>query len=745
MTDRNDHPKPPYPTIGEVCRVLAAAFDTKPADRAASKKLDRLAREGDIDWRFPSQFVEKAIIVPMQRVDPDYAEFVDGFIRHLVTEHVRLVSTVSLDALSRAEALPLLVQSIGAGHAASFIASLKDQFGGPDLSDFMQRGANPVDVVFRWAERFLESSVACLAYPDNKQQRDELGRWRRGASLPSFFGSVLPLLRELKANRPDQRAEIDLFGIWLMTARAIVWIDRKAKTFGSERFIQLICQELLLNTPERDVGVILSEANAQAGKRLIEVCVCGGSLLNFQLQRLSRKQDGSKVAARDEIIRFRTLLDRDDADGRARYMLDWCEGRWHALAGHEELALSHYETAAKRALYRAGENQRQIVQEALTLAAHLGKKPAVKRMKHRAIAMGLFSELSVKLPESNGVVADWEMEQLAQAYWQVFPAQGRFPGAEIPQIDAVPFPFRSFDQSAVDELAPDLKHPDRVINIPTLDGGKYRRPQLVWFASENKPDHVRSLLNAGADVNKLDPQGGSALLKALQCAEDGRGRESLDVLLRQPHDRETLNRLTDKKRLSPLLIAILLGDPEVVQKLLDMGADPELQAGYPPQSPLYVCAERFAVYTPGRYQNHLIRKMANANSEDWEVLRRYGGGLAGPFGDLIQVDRLPSRQRALLYELAKNFEDAATQIPRSNYVSIAEALLRKGSDPNEKHSTPGPGRTPLMVVAENDSEDVFTLMVEHGGDPTLKDDEGNDCRVIAAEFGSQSILEVLRR
>lgn len=468
-------------------------------------------------------------------------------------------------------------------------------------------------------------------------------------------------------------------------------------------------------------------------------------MLNCRLQPTNQKNEGDQITSREELDQFKGLLDQRDADGRARYMYDWCEARWHVLSGREEAALKHYMTAAKRALYRAGKNQRPIIGEALTLAAHLGKKPAIKQLKHRALAMDLFTELSVQLPESNGVVSNWETEQLEKAYWLLFPVQGRFPKAKIAQRNTVPTPFTLVDQIAEAKLKPDMKSPDRVINIPTLDGGKIRRPQLVWFASENKSDHVRSLLNAGADVNKMDPQGGSPLLNALQCAEDGLGRESLDVLLGQPHDRETLNRLTDKTRLSPLLIAILLGDPDVVQKLLDMGADPEFPAGYPPQSPLYLCAERFAVYTPGRYQNHLLHRMANPKSEDWEILRRYGGGLAGPFGDSFRMDSLKPRQKALLQEVVKEAASRAARTPRENYLRIARSLLRKGADPNKKYSAQGLGRTPLMVVAENDSADVFTLMVEYGGDPTLKDDEGNNCLAIAVGFGSRSILDLLRR
>jgi len=734
--------QPPYPTIGEVCRLFAGAFGTKSADPDARKKLNRLAREGDFDWHLPSQIIDSSILTPLESLDPDLAKFVGSYIDFLLNEHINLLSHVSLDALSREEAAPLLLKALGAGYVANFLIAFRDQVGGPDLGDFLRQETSPVDVVFSWAESTFGLRVASVAYPDNKQKRDDLSRWRRGETIPEFFGSILPLKRELEARLSDQKSDVLIFIKWLMVARALAWLSRESEKAGLGSLIAPVRQEILLNCPKRDVGLELSIANIKAGRRMGELLKRGLFLLHVSLTRTKPKKVGDQDAARKELEHFADLLNQIDIDGRAHYMLEWCKGRWHVLSGHTSDALPFYECATDQALYRAGENQRQILEEALSLAAQLGNKPTLKRLKHRALAMGLFSDLFAELPD---VIADWETEQLAQAFPIMFPPNGYFPEASTTLPSKISLPLIAYDQASSDKLRPNLAKPNRVISIPTLDGGKLRRPQLIWFASENRTHEVRQLLDAGADVNISDAQGGSAILNALQCANDGRGRHALDLLLKHPHDKNTLDRLTSKKRLSPLYLAVLLGDPQVVDRLMKMGASADLPASYPPQTPLYICMERFALYRQGWAEEFFLQRLHSPQPEDPEIHRRYSGGFAGAFGD--KPSPLSNMTAPIEAEMRRQismiFAQKQAEIPRTNYLHIAEILLEHEADPNRRHSSPGPGRTPLMVAAENNAVDAFRILIDAGGDPRIKDDQGHDCHVIARAFGSSDVLEFL--
>ena len=745
MTKKEIITKPPYPTQGEIIQLLATAFGTKSANAETRKKLDRLAREGDFDWSLRSQIVDELLLKPLGEFDPDYSDFVGEFVNYILKEHVNLILCVPLNAMSREAAAPLLLETRGVRHVAEFLIALKEQFGGPDLGGFLAQDASPVNVVFQWCELVLERDVAKLLFPCNKQERDNIARWRRGEIIPDFFASIKPIERSLMEYCPDRQSEISLFRKWLVTARALSWLMREVEKAGLGSLIGPVRQDILLNCPVRDISMELSIADLQAGDHLSEVAECYVRLMFSDLSRTEKKAPAAQLNSRKEIDRLKGLISKHDVDGVTGYILNWCEGRWHILAGDKEKALAFYDKAADLALYRAGDKQKDILGEALSLAAHLGKKAVIKKLKHRALAMGFFTDLFAESSDRPDVVLDWEVEQFSQAFSFLFPIRACFPGAPKGKQRVPYFPFKVFIQSDLDKRKPDLSNPDRVISIPdAVTGEKMRRPQLIYFASHDRVDDVRKLLEAGADVNISDHQGGSALLNALQCAEDGRGQKVLDLLLDKDHDEETLNRISKKKRWSPLYVAVLLGDPIVVEKLLSMGADPNLQASYPPQTALYLCIERFGFYRQGWAEAHLGQRMAAPRKEDAEIHRRYSGGLAGAMGDQMSIEKFGQMGANLMDIAIKHEVQKVVNVPRENFLQIAELLLTFGADPNQKHASPEPGRTPLMLAAELDALDAFRLMTEHAGDPGLKDDKGNDSFAVAYGFRSQNVMSYLK-
>jgi len=429
MADNEPSSKPPYPTIGEVCSLLASAFSTKSADPAMRKKLDRLAREGDFDWRLRPQVIEELLIKPLRERDPEFSTFVKEFVDDLLNRHINLLSAIPLDALSRDEAAPILIEHFYATGVAKFLISMHARSGGPDLGDFLCKDAGPVDVVFIWAENFLGCRLAITAFPDDKRQRDEITRWRRGDTIPDYAGSILRLKHALVKKHPTLRSGIAQFTRWLVAARALAWLDRETKEAGFGPLLSLIRKEILLNCPARDVGIVLSRANYRASRRLSEVAECGGILINSRLMRTTPKQIGDKAAAQLEIAQFKELLEKQDFDRRARYMLDWCEGRWHVLSGNANLALEFYERASNQALYRIGHDQEQLLKEAISLAAHVSARPAIKRLAHRARAMGLFSDVLAERSNIVDVISDREIEIFADSFHKMFPISAWFPEA----------------------------------------------------------------------------------------------------------------------------------------------------------------------------------------------------------------------------------------------------------------------------------------------------------------------------
>tara|TARA_R110000787_G_scaffold49111_5_gene117925 strand:+ start:38619 stop:40850 length:2232 start_codon:yes stop_codon:yes gene_type:complete len=739
MSATKNKMKPPYPTFGEAFQVLAGAFDTKQADPSVRKELDRLARQGDFDWSLHRRVIKELLIDPIGKYDADLAKSLDRFVEQIRAEYISLIMKVPLDTMTRNDTLKLLIENFFVNYAASFFTGLKDRFSGPDLNDLFSAGSNPVEVVFKWSEQKLGIDIAKTAYPDEKSKRDDIGRWCSGKTPPNFFGSIIPLKRLLRENCNAEEADIDQFGKWLLVARALVWLEKESHKAGLGSLRAVLHGDLQRNGKRDDITVILQNANNQISKRFSELSRYGLELLHHDLSRNTEKQTGIKSFSRSKLEKFQRQLKKQIPDGRADYMATWCEARWAVLSGAMDRSLELYEQAAEQALYRAGESQKTVLEEALALAAHLEKKPVLKRLKHRALALGLFSSSS----KNDEVIEDWEVEQLAGTFGMFFPEAGRFPEAPPDNIEMLQ-PFKILDWTQAEKAVPNLKHPDRVISLPFLGGGRIRRPQLIMFTFLGKLDAVEALLNAGADVNKFDYQDKSALLIALQHAEDTGDHSILDAIMRHPHKIKTLNQLSHTIRLSPLYQAVLLGDPEVVSLLLKMGARVDHFAGYPDQTPLTCCINhRLFLYTK-RGQEAYLNPSFN-RPVDREFSRRYAGPIAGPMGDRLPVVANMHPRHAYIHRAGyKSSLEKVTSLPRDNFIKIARLLLEHGANPNLAHAEPGPGRTPLMCAAETDAADVFEIMVDHGGNPFLEDNQGNNCLKIAMGFRSANVIQWLK-
>ena len=167
-------------------------------------------------------------------------------------------------------------------------------------------------------------------------------------------------------------------------------------------------------------------------------------------------------------------------------------------------------------------------------------------VKQQAIALGI---LMPPTEQDADVVQDWEIEHLQDRFHAAFPLEGFFPEAETSSVIQQRFPVLLLETEMLEKRGPDLRNPDRVVTFQFPDGQKRRWPQIGFFASLGRVDAVQDLPGKGADVDKLDAQGGSALLCAIQHARETGDRRTLDALLSVPHKRETLDSLTTRKQL----------------------------------------------------------------------------------------------------------------------------------------------------------------------------------------------------
>jgi hypothetical protein len=728
--------RPPYPRIGELYRALAGALDTKARDRT----VDRLAREGEYDWSvFPVLREELVTSRSRDATDDAFAEVVGRFVDRVHASYLDLVTKVPLDSLNRNEALPLLVEHYFAYQGAGLLLDIKDKFGGPDLMILLDTEKHPVEVVFDWLDQETGVDLVRAAFPEStgadRSDRELIARWKNGAQIPD-----LPSIKRLahvlweragaavKQRVPDLRR-------WMVVARALSWFEKESPL----PIRAFMGRHLLSGLPELDLGRALSVVNHRGGERFSALTMPALQLYE-DLKRTTPKAPGDQACIRARLDHFEQLAKVTDPEGRIRFHVAWLFGRWHALSGRYEEAVAHYERAAELAHYRAGHQQKPIVEEALVLAAFVGgKRSLLKRLKHRAVVFGLFAD-----PSGGDVIEDWEVEQLHQQFHRLFPPQGRFQEAAVSAH--APLPILMVNEEDLARLSPDFRNPDRVRTVRACGDRTFRKPQLHLFASVGQVDAVRALLEHGASVDQLDTSNGSALLCAIQRMLNTGDGGVLGLILDRTHSKATLDSVTTKKRHTPLICAVRSGAPDIVERLLAMGATADRRGQVEDVTPLYCCLTILGRLGERRPQKQSM--LRNHESVRREQMRRHDVPGAGVFGDAqILLAKVENPRHQRIYEAAAAAMEAnkLERLSERKALDMVELLLKGGANPNAVHDYPTLGRTPMMLAAEIDSVDAFDLMLRNGGSPYQKDAQGLDCASLAFGSGSRDIVGYLRK
>ncbi|GAA0250782.1 hypothetical protein GCM10009126_15300 [Rhodanobacter caeni] len=680
--ERNAMDRPPYPRIGELYRALAGALDTKGKDRA----VDRLAREGEFDWTLLPELREGLVMRPIRDATDDaFAGVLARFVDRVHAGYLDLVAKVPLDSLNRDDALPLLVEHYFAYEGAGLLLDIKEKFGGPDLMVLLDLEKHPLAVVLDWLNQHSGVDLVRTVFPDStgedRSDRELISSWTSGGQIPDLASikRVARVVWERAGDAGRQRAPA--LRHWMVVARALCWFQRES----SLPIRTLMGRHLLAGLPELDLGHVLSVANHREGVRFSALKMPALQLYE-DLKRTTPKAPGDQGRIRERLDAFEQLAKVIDPEGRTRYHRAWLYGRWHALSARFDEALDYYEEAVELAHYRAGDQEKQIVEETMVLAALVGNQKALlKRLKHRAVAFGLFVE-----PRGDAVIEDWEVEHLRRELPRLFPPHGMFP--EAPEQKVAPMAIPMIAAEDLDRLAPDLRNPDRVRTVCSADGQRLRRPQLHFFVSLGRVDDVQTLLDRGASVDQLDASMGSALLCALQRFDSKGDRGPLDVILQRHHAKATLDSVTSRKRHTALISAVRSGAPDIVEALLAMGATADQRGMIENVTPLYCCITFLGLLGAPRRQLPVMQESVRR-----EHMRRYGVLGAGTFGDAqspFANDGNPRHQR--IHQELKAAIDANQfeKLSEPKILRMVESLLRSGANPNVAHDHPVSGRTP---------------------------------------------------
>ncbi|KAL8787251.1 MAG: hypothetical protein Q9195_007861 [Heterodermia aff. obscurata] len=252
---------------------------------------------------------------------------------------------------------------------------------------------------------------------------------------------------------------------------------------------------------------------------------------------------------------------------------------------------------------------------------------------------------------------------------------------------------------------------------------------------------ITSLIEAGANVQATDQQQRTALHRVCEAVRPYSVEEQCEIARKLLASGALVNHL-DVDGFSPLHYAIRRRSPDMINCLLDAGADALLPYPEEKKTPLHFLLPECA--HDGRVTQHrqpfieLVHRFVEAGI-DKEQPDTHGN--TAIFG-YVAV-------RPTYYELFELYSDSNDDYPD---LSEQRRLL---SDYNI-HARNKAGETPLHIIAKRSSEgtnviwqddtrDMFKLLLDLGADPKAEDVKLRTPLALAAEAGNVGVLDLFAR
>ncbi|NOT14251.1 MAG: ankyrin repeat domain-containing protein [Methylotenera sp.] len=718
-----DNEPTPLPTVGELVRYIARALDIK----YTNKKLDAFAQDVDFNWLKEGEVIDDGIFEKLKiYVDVPFAEWFMPHVKKLLENFKNLILKTNVDVLKRDVVLQLLINEYFVAKIIVILKDAEDKFDFPYMQFLVNQNKTAFSVViksFSQEQDFVK--IVGHAYADDfshslggsysrMNRLEQFRDWLCGKNILDL--SSLKLLANTIAKKSSKN--IAKIVSCLIIARALDWLFAE---MYKHNFTLNLTQHVMLGD-SLDIKPSLEKLNSEKSLVTENIKLALEALFQKFHHYKNPKLAGDLECFRNGLIEAQSTVFNAANLSCGQYLLDLFYARFYVMQGQPEIALKFYESSFKRSLYRAGKIQKDILMELLATAAYLEDKPCLKKHKAWALAFNIYP----KNKFSKDVIEYWEIKELKKYFYELFPRECLFSEAGdcyqhpdgVLGMEIIFTPF-------LDNRSLNLRSPNK--KIPFV--GKLVQ-QLIAEVSSGNLDNIKDLLERGADVNKIDIKSGgsSALLNALQKANDPFSKHDVACvveLLKYPHTKATLNRLTDRKRLSILFEAIQLGKPDIVEIILEMGADSNLRAQIENHSPLDLCIQ--LLYSLG-LENALdiIEKHPNSVKYDdlARITGRFGSEMFGAGQQQVDLEKLMAKKPEIMKVasqlLDKDFRQKHTE--KSLY-EIAQLLLSHGANPNSGNPK-NYGVTPLMYAAEVRHQAMFELLIKYKGDVRQSNSEG---------------------
>lgn len=697
--------KTPYFLPAKVVRAIARAIDSKNDSESLDNKChDLYLGKNELD-----QLINIHIYKVIERVElkKSVENELKALVAQIFDDYLKVVATYNLSERNRDDIGPWILEAFFCPHLINIVSLLgirTKPFKKSDYIELMTDNSAGLETVFKIVEKRVTGWNAFYAgLPKN--DKDKITAWRRGADLPSRT-SLMSIFN-------TQNAPKNVL-VFLLTARAIEYFKRSHE---SDIFNQYIEQPRSLDSSM----VMFEEAIFALETRDTDY-----------VHRLFEKNDD----------KFRNSISAIIMELLAYSVASFAKNDL-------EQAKKRFIDAFDLSLYRSGHICEKVIEVGFVIASWqetpdmtlISKLKSVQNLYGYTLPTIVTEDTKRK---KENLVEDWEINMWRSNAQRVF---NEFK-VELPEKYQVSSAILPIHLNAK-ELALDLKKPNKKVKLN--DNSKLHRDknkkkqvttQLIWNTLLEDLNAVNKLLQAGADINILSDNNESALLIALQYMNLTEPHEPDDsfyqALKGLEYTPKTINAVTAKKHLFPLLSAVQTGRPDVVEHIVNLGADVNQKGGGSHLDALTMCISLIGTIKNSKQLLNQFAIMtkdpekAIARMSDYEFsafIRETQGSLGlnrEQVSHHLAQGKKSSNAMAILKELSEVFKEQT----QANYElfdlremrKIAKLLIDRGANPSARYDWSSiDGYTPFLLACELNEDELVTHILNNATEDS-KDD-----------------------
>ena len=689
------YPSTPYFLPAEIVRAIARAIDSK-NDSASldSKCKDLYLSRSELD-----ALIEEHIYKPIAKLK--LKKSIENEIKALVAQvfdnYLQVVANYSLGEWTRDDTGAWIIEVFFCPYmmkAIHLLGKRTKPFQKSDYLELIVAESSGIAIALNIIEKRVEGwqeFYRKLA----KTEKDKITSWRRGESLPSFYS----LYNLCNSYDKDTSKNILLF---LIAARAI---DYFKITYGSNALMQYVDEPELL---EDFIDYFKYK-------------ICDLLDRNSQYAAYSNQTEKPVPQMSSIISMYLVKILREFADGN--------------LKQSKETFVKAFDLS----LYRSGHMCKKVIEVGLVIASWqetpdmnlISKLKSVQNLYGYTLPTIVTEDAKRK---KENLVEDWEINMWRSNAQRVF---NDFK-VELPEKYNV---YSSVLPVYLDakELELDLKKPNKKVKLN--DNSKLHRDknkkkqvttQLIWNMLLEDLDAVNKLLQAGADINILSENNESALLVALQhmnLIEINEPDDSFYQALKDlSYTPKTINAMTSKKHLLPLLSAVQTGRLEVVEHIVNLGADVNKKGGGSHLDALTTCLFLIGTIKNSKLSNNHFSMIAQdprtaikrMSDFDFSAFVRETQGSLGFNRQQVTNHLAQMMKSSDAMALLKEVSEVLKEQTQANYElfdlskmrKIAKLLIDQGANPSARYDWSDiDGYTPFLLACELNEDELVTHML----------------------------------